>query len=53
MKHYKTLSEEQKRQIDALEAQKLDMKLDYDSQMFNLQRTYSQDQAKAEELRLR
>lgn len=29
------------------------MKLDYDSQMFNMQRTYSQDQAKAEELRLR
>ena len=47
------MSEEQKRQIDQLEAAKIDMKLDYDSQLFNLQRTYSQEQAKTEELRLR
>jgi chromosome segregation ATPase len=53
VRQLKSLSEEQKRQIELLEGQKIDLKMDFDGQLFNMQRQYTQDSARQEELRLR
>jgi hypothetical protein len=49
----KSTTDEQKRYIDHLEAQKIDMKLEFDTQIFNLQKNFSHDASKAEEVRFR
>ncbi|TNV81401.1 hypothetical protein FGO68_gene12164 [Halteria grandinella] len=53
VRQLRTLSEDQKRQIDILEGQKIDLKMEFDNQLFNLQRQYTQDQSKQEEIRLK
>jgi hypothetical protein len=44
VRQLKQQTEEQKRQIDLLEGQKIDLKMEFDNQLFNLQRQYTQDQ---------
>ena len=53
VRQLKSTTDEQKRQIEQLEAQKIDMKLDFDTQIFSIQKNFSHDASKAEEVRFR
>eukprot|EP00347_Sterkiella_histriomuscorum_P005929 403354723 len=47
------LCDEQRIQIDQLEASKIDQKLDYDNQLYQLEKKYQHDRNKAEDIKLK
>lgn len=53
MKQLKDANEEQKRLIDQLETQKTDMKLDFDNQLYAIEKRYQQEHTKSAEQTLK